>query len=56
MLILTRKRGQTICIRDDIKITVMEIRPGKIRIGIEAPKQVRIDREEVFIRKQSGQK
>ncbi len=47
MLVLTRKCGESILIGDDIKITVVEIKHGTIRIGIEAPRQVNIVREEI---------
>lgn len=46
-LYLTRKRGESIVIADNITITVVEIEHGRVRIGLEAPKEVRIDREEV---------
>jgi len=48
MLILTRKLGESIAIGDDIKITFLEIKGKQIRIGIEAPPQVSVHREEVF--------
>lgn len=47
MLILTRKAGQSICMGDDICITVMEVTGDKVRIGIEAPRDVRVLREEL---------
>lgn len=47
MLVLSRKLGETIFIGDDIKITVVDIEHGKIRLGIEAPPAIRIDRQEV---------
>lgn len=48
MLVLTRKLGETICIGDDIKITVIKIKGKQARIGIEAPDGVTILREEVY--------
>ena len=48
MLILTRKTNETIVIRDDIVITVVEIRGDKVRLGIEAPKEVPVHRREVY--------
>ena len=48
MLILTRKPGESIFIGEDIKITIVEIRGHQIRVGIEAPKDMRIYREEIF--------
>ena len=50
MLVLTRKTGQTITVGDDIKITIMEVRGGQVKLGVEAPKTVTIHREEVYER------
>lgn len=51
MLILARNEGQTIFIGDDIKITVLGINGKQVRIGIEAPDEVAVDREEIYIKK-----
>ena len=48
MLILTRKLGESIAIGKDIKITLLEIKGKQIRIGIEAPPNVTVHREEIF--------
>ena len=48
MLVLSRHRGESIMIGDDIKIEIIDIRGDKIRIGIEAPKDVPVHREEVY--------
>ena len=48
MLILTRKLGETIRIGNEIKITVLEARGKQIRIGIDAPPDVTVHREEVY--------
>ena len=48
MLILTRKLGETIRIADEIKITFLEIKGKQLRIGIDAPKNISIHREEVY--------
>lgn len=48
MLVLSRKRGQKIVINDNITIVVVEIRGDKVRLGIEAPKEIPVHREEVF--------
>jgi len=48
MLVLSRKAGETIRINDDIRITVVEIRGDKARLGIEAPANMRVHREEVY--------
>jgi len=47
MLVLVRKRGESIDIGDDIVVTVVEILFGKVRIGISAPKDVPINRREI---------
>ncbi len=47
MLILTRKLGESIIIEDNIKITVVSINNQQIKLGIEAPKHITINREEV---------
>ena len=47
MLVLTRRPGEQIIIGDDIRLTVVSLGPGRVKIGIEAPPNVRIDREEV---------
>ena len=49
MLTLTRKIGESIRIGDDIQIVVKEIRRNHVRIGILAPKEVKIYREEVYL-------
>ncbi|MHC4270675.1 MAG: carbon storage regulator CsrA [Planctomycetota bacterium] len=48
MLVLSRKLGESLIIGDNIKITVEEISKGQIKLGIEAPKDVAICREEVY--------
>lgn len=52
MLILTRKVGETICIGKDIRIMVLDASHDKARVGVEAPRDVAVDREEIYIRKQ----
>jgi carbon storage regulator len=47
MLVLSRKRGESIRIGDGIVITVLDVRPSRTRIGIDAPRSVRVQREEV---------
>ncbi len=48
MLVLSRKLNESIIIDDQIKITIVEIRGDKIRIGIEAPKNVAVHRREIY--------
>ncbi len=50
MLILTRKSGESITIGEDIKIQVIEIKGRQVRLGIDAPKDCIIHREEVYLR------
>ncbi len=50
MLILTRKPGETIIIGDDIKVTILSVASKQIRIGIDAPKDVPVHREEIYKR------
>lgn len=54
MLILTRKVGETIRINDDISVTVLGVNGMQARLGINAPKEVIVDREEIAIRRASG--
>ncbi len=49
MLILTRKPGESLYIGDDIKITIVELKGHQIRVGIDAPKEKRIYREEIYL-------
>jgi carbon storage regulator len=49
MLILTRKPGESLYLGDDIKVTIVEIKGNQIRVGIEAPKGLRIYREEIYL-------
>jgi carbon storage regulator len=48
MLVLSRKKNESIVINDDITIVVVEIRGDKVRLGVDAPKEVPVHRREVF--------
>jgi carbon storage regulator len=48
MLVLSRKKNESIIICDNITVTVIEIRGDKVRLGIEAPKDVTVHRREVY--------
>ena len=48
MLVLARKKNESIVIREDVVVTVVEVRGDKVRLGIEAPKDVKVHRREVY--------
>lgn len=49
MLVLTRKLGESISIDDDVRIVVLQIKGRQVRLGIEAPRDTKIHREEVYL-------
>ena len=51
MLVLTRKVGEEIVIGENIRVTVVEVGPGRVKIGIAAPRDVKIDRDEIRAKK-----
>lgn len=54
MLVLTRKTNEQIVIGDNIRITVVEVAPGRVKIGITAPKSVTVDRAEIHEEKMAA--
>ncbi|OOF41544.1 MULTISPECIES: carbon storage regulator CsrA [Rodentibacter] len=48
MLILTRKVGESVLIGDDISITVLSVRGNQVKLGVQAPKEISVHREEIY--------
>jgi len=53
MLVVSRKKEQRIVINENIVITIVEVRGDKVRIGIDAPAHIAVDREEIWVLKQA---
>ena len=49
MLVLTRKLNESIMIGDDVKITIVDVRGDQVKLGISAPRQIAVHREEVYL-------
>lgn len=56
MLILTRRVGESLIIGDDVKITVLGVKGNQVRVGVDAPRDVAVHREEILNRPQSTAK
>jgi len=54
MLVLSRKRGERILIGDNITVTVVDLRDDKVRLGVEAPREVPVNRPEVLQKKNAA--
>lgn len=52
MLILTRRVGESLMIGNEITVTVLDVKGNQVRLGIAAPKEVPVHREEIFVRVQ----
>ena len=55
MLILTRRIGETVMIGKDVSITVLRVKGNQVRLGVNAPKEVSVQREEIFQRMGDGE-
>jgi len=48
MLILTRKQGESVAIGDDIRVTVVEIQGKQVKLGVKAPREIAVHRQEIY--------
>ena len=55
MLILTRRVGETVVIGNDVTVTVLGVKGNQVRLGVNAPREVAVHREEIFERIKNGQ-
>lgn len=55
MLILSRRIGETLMVGDEVTVTILEVEGNQIRIGINAPKEIAVHREEIYDRIQQEQ-
>lgn len=51
MLVLNRRTGESVMIGEDIVVTILGVRGNQVRVGVEAPKEIAVDREEIYERK-----
>lgn len=54
MLVLTRRTGELIHIGDNIILKIISVEDGRVKIGIDAPREIAVDREEIYLRKKQS--
>ncbi len=54
MLVLTRKTNQSVMIGDDVEVTVLAVMGDKVRLGIQAPREIPVFRDEIYLEMQEG--
>ncbi len=54
MLVLSRRVGESLCIGNDVKVVVLEVKGCQVRIGVAAPKETSVDRQELRERKEAS--
>ena len=55
MLILTRRVGESLMIGDDVTVTVLGVKGNQVRVGVDAPREVAVHRQEIYERLRAGQ-
>ncbi len=54
MLVLSRQRGESIMIGGNVEVSIIDIRGNKVRLGITAPREIEVDRKEIYEKKEAA--